>query len=98
MVANGVSKTLESLHVVDELHPFSRAIDAAPYPVVWPTRKMEFNTYVDAIGRFYHFAGYTKKTAELLGIKIRWGGDWNSNNIFSDQAFDDLDHFELIEG
>jgi peptidoglycan L-alanyl-D-glutamate endopeptidase CwlK len=28
---------------------------------------------------------------------IRWGGDWDSDDIFDDQNFDDLPHFELVK-
>lgn len=65
-------------------HP-SLAVDVIPYPVDWENKE-----------RFYHFAGYVKGVADTMGIKIRWGGDWNNNNSFDDQTFDDLPHFELI--
>jgi hypothetical protein len=42
-----------------------------------------------------YFAGYVKGIAMMLGIPIRWGGDWNSNNDLKDNNFDDLPHFEL---
>lgn len=63
----------------------SLAVDVSPYPIDWHDTK-----------RFYHFAGYVLGTAESLGIKIRWGGDWNCNNDLSDQTFFDLPHFELV--
>ncbi len=94
-VAHGVSKRLDSKHVVDATHPLSRAVDAAPAPVVWPYPGSE--TYIKDIARFYHFAGYVKKCAEILKIRLRYGGDWNDNLDFTDQTFDDLDHFELID-
>ena len=28
---------------------------------------------------------------------VRFGLDWNSNDLFEDQTFDDLPHFELIK-
>lgn len=67
----------------------SRAVDAAPYPLDYSDSKQN-------LIRFYHFAGYIKGKAEEMGIKIRWGGDWNGNNDFKDQTFNDLVHFELI--
>jgi hypothetical protein len=30
-----------------------------------------------------------------MNIKIRWGGDWDSDNIMKDQTFNDLPHFQL---
>lgn len=65
----------------------SYAVDVSPYPIPKDWREL---------ARFYHFAGYVKARAETLGIKIRWGGDWDSDNIFSDQTFNDLVHFELV--
>lgn len=64
----------------------SKAVDVAPYPVDWKDSK-----------RFYHFAGYVQGVAKELGIKVRWGGDWDSDLDFSDNTFDDLVHFE-VEG
>ena len=63
----------------------SLAVDVAPYPVNWQD-----------MHRWYHFGGYVLKAAIDMGIKIRWGGDWNGNLNFKDQHFDDLPHFELI--
>lgn len=62
----------------------SQAVDAAPYPIDWNDTK-----------RFYHFAGYVLGVAELLGIPIRWGGDWDGDHDLNDQDFNDLVHFEL---
>ena len=64
----------------------SNAIDAAPFPLDWKDTS-----------RFYHFAGYVLGIADFLGIKIRYGGDWNGNLQFRDEKFQDLPHFELIE-
>ena len=64
----------------------SRAVDVVPYPVNWKQ-----------LSRFYFMGGYVQAVADELGIKIRWGGDWNSNGIFSDQKFHDLPHFELAD-
>jgi peptidoglycan L-alanyl-D-glutamate endopeptidase CwlK len=65
----------------------SKAADVVPFPIDWN----------DKI-RFYHFAGYVLGVAKTLGIKVRWGGDWNSNLNFKDEKFMDLPHFELVEG
>lgn len=70
----------------------SRAVDVSPYPI--PKKWGEGNSKEKA--KFYHFAGYVLATANSLGVKLRWGGDWDSDNNFNDQTFDDLLHFELI--
>lgn len=81
-VAQGLSKTPypQSKH---NRKP-SVAVDVAPYPINWKDEK-----------RFYHFAGYVMGVAERLGIPVRWGGDWDSDNDLNDQTFMDLVHFEL---
>jgi peptidoglycan LD-endopeptidase CwlK len=43
------------------------------------------------------FAGIVLGFASQKGIKIRWGGDWNSNLDLSDNTFNDYDHFELVD-
>lgn len=66
----------------------SMAVDAAPWPVPdWQDEKA-----------FYFFAGVVKGIARSMGITIRWGGDWDSDNDLNDQTFNDLLHFELIDG
>lgn len=67
-------------------HQPSRAVDVSPTPLDWNNKES-----------FYHFAGYVLKTAEVMGIKIRWGGDWDSDHNLKDQNFFDLPHFELKE-
>jgi hypothetical protein len=64
----------------------SRACDVVKYPV----------DFKSADARDYYFlAGYVLSTAERLGIKIRWGGDWDSDRNLKNQKFYDLPHFEL---
>jgi peptidoglycan L-alanyl-D-glutamate endopeptidase CwlK len=65
----------------------SRAVDVVPYPINW-----------ENLNRFYMFGGYVKGIADKLGIKIRWGGDWDSDTMTDDQKFMDLPHFELNNG
>lgn len=42
------------------------------------------------------FAGFVLATACSLGIKLRWGGDWNQNLSIKDNAWDDLFHYERV--
>lgn len=63
----------------------STAIDVVPWPINW-----------ENLNRFYMFGGYALAKAETLGIKIRWGGDWDGDTMTADQKFMDLPHFELI--
>jgi peptidoglycan L-alanyl-D-glutamate endopeptidase CwlK len=65
----------------------SKAIDIMPYPLSLGKNK----------NYYYFMAGTVKAIATQMNIKIRWGGDWNSNNIFEDNTFEDLVHFEINE-
>jgi peptidoglycan L-alanyl-D-glutamate endopeptidase CwlK len=62
----------------------SRAVDVAPYPIDWNDQR-----------RFLAFSGFVLGVASQLGIKVRWGGDWDSDRDLRDQKFNDLVHFEL---
>lgn len=64
----------------------SMAVDAAPYPIDWEDRE-----------RATLFAGFVLGVAREMGIRLRWGGDWNGDWQVKDNAFDDLWHFELVE-
>lgn len=64
----------------------SLAADVAPYPIDWEDRE-----------RFTLFAGFVKGLAVSMGIKIRWGGDWDGDTEVLDNGFDDLPHFELMD-
>ncbi len=65
-------------------HP-SRAVDIAPYPIDWKD-----------LDRFHALADLVLDTSEKLGIKVRWGGDWDMDGDTEDQTFNDLPHFELL--
>lgn len=64
----------------------SMAIDCVPYPIDWSDQR-----------RFYYLAGVFKTIAYQLGFELRHGGDWDRDDIFKDQKFYDLPHFEIYE-
>jgi len=66
----------------------SMAVDICPYPAPENTPRGRFE--------FYYFAGYVMATANEMGIKLRWGGDWDSDKDLNEKQFDDLYHFELV--
>lgn len=84
-LAKGVSQTMNSKHVYPLGQP-SLAVDVAPFPIVWGDTE-----------RFYAFGGFVVGVATVLGIKLRWGGDWDSDRDLKDQRFIDLPHFELVD-
>lgn len=83
-VARGMSKTPwpESEH--NELP--SRAVDVAPLPLNWKDREA-----------FTHFAGKVLGIAAVLGVPLRWGGDWKRDGTPANDKFYDGPHFELVE-
>lgn len=68
----------------------SRAIDIAPWPIDWE----------DKI-QFAYLAGSVISEARTMGIKLRWGGDWDMdgqcNHRESRKSLNDMPHFELVE-
>jgi peptidoglycan LD-endopeptidase CwlK len=85
----------KSKHQISKESPLSLAVDIAPYPVDWSNNSKK-------LARFYFLAGVIISIATKLRIEgkinhsIRWGGDWDRDLDFSDNRFDDLPHFELI--
>jgi len=63
----------------------SEGVDVAPYPINWKDTR-----------RFDILSGRIMHEANVIGVKIRWGGDWDSDNDVLDQNFNDVGHYELI--
>lgn len=55
-------------------HLTGHAVDFVPYPVDW-----------NDLTKFARVADAFFKAADELGIKIRWGGDWNENGSYLDE-------------
>lgn len=66
-------------------HLTGRAVDLAPYPIDWNDKQ-----------RFVVMADHVLAAAKELGVKVRWGGDWNQNGDWKDERFFDGPHFELM--
>jgi len=82
-VALGVSKTMNSMHLVQP-DGYGHAVDLAPYPIKWErTRSFDL------------LAGVGLGLAHKMGILIRWGGDWDQDMDVYDQKFNDIGHFEI---
>lgn len=86
MFAKGRSKIDGTTRLGNHNHTPSRAMDLAPYPIDWDDRE-----------RFYFLGGLILAVGAMTGVRLRWGGDWDSDGTFKDQSFDDLPHFELTE-
>jgi peptidoglycan L-alanyl-D-glutamate endopeptidase CwlK len=61
----------------------SDGVDIAPFPIDWTDSR-----------RFCYLAGRVMETADRLGIRLRWGGDWDMDTEIKDHRFSDLGHFE----
>ena len=68
--------------------PHSKAFDFAPYVDGIPWN----DTHAFAL-----VAGVFFAAAQELGVKLRWGGDWNMNGLTPDQSFMDWGHLEIEE-
>lgn len=74
----------------------SKAVDVAP--LRWdPIAKKTYIDWSDTLG-FANLAGYILNEARHQGVRLRWGGDWDSDTEIKDERFLDLVHFELIDG
>ena len=65
-------------------HIEGKAVDLAPYPIDWNDREM-----------LHYMGGMLRGIGHQLGLKIRWGGDWDSDGDINDNKFDDLVHVEI---
>ena len=67
----------------------SRAVDVAPFVGGELSYDQRHCCYM---------AGLIMGIARTLGIKLRWGGNWDQDGEpVTDQDFQDLVHFELVE-
>lgn len=80
LVASGASTTMNSRHLT------GHAVDLIPYPF-----HGDFDSdgvpNIDDWDQYYPIATAMKEAAQQLGIKVEWGGDWNS--------FKDGPHWQL---
>ena len=65
-------------------HIEGKAVDLAPYPINWDDREM-----------FHYMGGMLRGLGKAMGLKIRWGGDLDSDGDIHDNNFDDLVHVEI---
>ena len=76
----------------------SRAIDIVPYK----KGKKIFSGKEKDNRRFYFLMGMIRAISIKLleegkiTHKVRFGLDWDSDDVFDDQNFDDMPHFELV--
>lgn len=77
-------------HNVTTTDALANAVDVAPFV----NGKISWNKNHCLV-----WAGLMLAAAAELGIKIRWGGNWDMDGEpVTDQQFQDLVHFELVKG
>lgn len=80
---NIVTWTMESRHFAGP-DGLGRAIDVLNWPIDYAATK-----------QFMAIAYAFRQASRELNIPIRWGGDWNENNIPMERGETDIGHFEL---
>jgi len=71
---------------LESKHLDGMAVDIAPYPIDY-----------DDTERFVYLGGFILGVASQLGVKLRWGLDWNMDTYTKDTKFRDIGHFEIRE-
>tara|TARA_R100001015_G_C4625088_1_gene183477 strand:+ start:992 stop:1429 length:438 start_codon:yes stop_codon:yes gene_type:complete len=97
LVKQGKSKTKFGKHCQ------GLAVDIAPYD--FRTRKIDWSNRDD----WHMLGGFVLGVSAMMGVNIRWGGDWSSPSLdidvmmgrevrtTADNGFDDLCHFEIVK-
>lgn len=80
----GAAKVTWLNNPLSSKHMTGAAVDIAPYPIDWNDLK-RFDLMADAMFR----------AAKEIGVKIRWGADWNGNGVFREKGESDSPHFEV---
>lgn len=90
----------------------SQAFDIAPYHQSWGMLmggKAQLASIAAREGKtpaqieryimysYYFMAGVVMASARERDIELRWGGDWDGDNDYSDNPFNDLGHFEILK-
>lgn len=80
-----VTWTMNSRHFINESTGFGHAVDLLPAPYDWKDL-----ANFDAVAKAMFAA------ADELGVKIRWGRDWDGDGIVGEKGETDSPHFELV--
>jgi len=80
---NKVTWTLKSNHF-KQADGFGHAVDLLPEPYDWKDP-----------GQFDKVARAMREAGKQLGVKIRWGGDWDQDGRSREKGETDSPHFEL---
>lgn len=84
----GASKVTVSRHMS------GNAVDLA----VWRNGTIDWEDHDHNKTGYKAIAKAMRQAAKELGVRIRWGGDWDSDGDSSDERFLDWVHFEIPKG
>lgn len=90
MAGKSRAKPGQSLHNTNP----ARAVHLIPWPM--PEPGIDEKSSAREWREYAYFAGAVNLCAASLGIRLRWGGDWNDNWRTADNTFNDLQHYELL--
>jgi len=86
-VAAGVSKTMNTKHFPQD-DGFAHAVDL----IVDLGNRVDFEDRESVA----HLVGAVRGVLHTLGVRSRWGGDWDGDGQTRDHRFSDLMHLELV--
>ena len=94
----GISEGVRSLERQKELFAAKKSMTMKSRHLTGDA--VDLYAYVDGAvswkPRYYDYINDAMQEAALeLGIRIRWGGDWDGDGDKTDQSFNDLCHWEL---
>ena len=83
----------------------AKGLSKTPWPTskhnASPSRAFDFFPVVDGkadwndIQKFKDVAHHILMTADAMGIRLRWGGDWDCDGVDNTKGFIDRPHIEL---
>lgn len=74
-----------STHAADPEDGLSKAVDLAPWPINW-----------NDSARFEKLARHVIDTGKSMGVRLKWGRDWDMDGRYEEKGETDGPHFELV--
>lgn len=88
----GLSKVTWLGHALSSNHRGGKAVDLYPYPVGLVLGRPD----KEWIPIFKEIAEDMKKAADHVGVKVRWGADWDGDGKSHERGETDNPHFEVV--
>lgn len=89
-----VTWTLNSNHFVNPKTGYGHAVDLLPAPYDWKLEDPKTTPEID--DNFAKVALAMYQAASDLGVRIRWGANWDGDNQWREKGEGDNPHFELV--